>query len=199
MRRIYLACAFVLVIALAALVFAFPSPADASQPAAQLTLPPVATLPPILPTNPPPTSTQEPIVSLTAIQTQSDQFVAGLLTTIQQRQDIYLSANGEYWQGLPTHTNDLSYTVAVNASALANGLLLHPTDQAESWIDMYPELSTLVFPASMRIDVYDGPSGKGYVIKTRLCYVDTCYEKADNHGPETWRSSDWREEKTVIE
>jgi len=47
------------------------------------------------------------------------------------------------------------------------------------------------------VDVYDGPKGKGYVIRYETTRAGKLVRKAVNFGPETWREQDWEEVKDV--
>ena len=42
-----------------------------------------------------------------------------------------------------------------------------------------------------RVDVYDGPLGKGYVVVETKVEDGKTFEKATNFGPEEWRTHDW--------
>ena len=43
------------------------------------------------------------------------------------------------------------------------------------------------------VDEYDGPRGKGYIVRSETVEDRVTYQKADNVGPEAERSFDWQE------
>ena len=43
-----------------------------------------------------------------------------------------------------------------------------------------------------RVDVYDGPDGKGFVVVETKVEDGKTFTKATNHGPEEWRTHDWK-------
>jgi hypothetical protein len=44
---------------------------------------------------------------------------------------------------------------------------------------------------SQRVDVYNGPEGKGYVVITSFIKGGDTFQKSENFGPEKWRGYDW--------
>lgn len=60
-------------------------------------------------------------------------------------------------------------------------------------------LDTAALPALMRcaveIHIYEGPDGVGWVAEARTRSGGKRYVKRVNHGPERWRSHEWREER----
>lgn len=97
---------------------------------------------------------------------------------IVPRQIEYYSGNqnnGNFWQGLyfsntwPQHTNVADDDI--NADNLASS----PTDQNESWVDIFPELSGISHPFNFRCDVFNGPEGKGFIARAELYYDGTPY------------------------
>lgn len=117
------------------------------------------------------------------------------LNEITPRQDAFFAARGRYWQGLrtfaltalPNNPQDGSSTV-LEVTPLRT---VHPTDQAETWDDVGINLGTTI-PCALQIDVYDGPLGKGYVGTVWAMWDGDVYSRAQNRGPETWRTDDWR-------
>lgn len=66
-----------------------------------------------------------------------------------------------------------------------------PSDVGKSWADLgLPDPDPQY---ECWIDVYDGPSGKGYVINYEFNKGGTLIRKALNVGPEEWREKDWEE------
>lgn len=45
----------------------------------------------------------------------------------------------------------------------------------------------------MAVDAYDGPEGKGYVVRCRYTLAGTIYRTVHQFGPETWRAHPWRQ------
>lgn len=111
------------------------------------------------------------------------------------RQDAYFAAHGKYWQGLrtfsltelPDNPADGDATVREVAPIRST----HPTDQAETWDDVGIDLGTTI-PCALSIDVYGGPFGDGYVGTVWALWDGNVYTRAQNRGPETYRTYDWR-------
>lgn len=51
------------------------------------------------------------------------------------------------------------------------------------------------FPASVRIDVYSGPTGAGYVVVAETEFSGVLWQRAINVGPEKWREQSWLDTK----
>lgn len=108
------------------------------------------------------------------------------------RQDVYFAARGRYWQGL------LTTNIASLPNNLATGSVLEvapnlnakPTDQAESWSGNSINLEPTI-PMALAIDAYHGPLGRGYVGLVWARHLGNTYHRAQNRGPETWRTFDW--------
>jgi hypothetical protein len=115
--------------------------------------------------------------------------------TIVPRQNAFFAARGKYWQGilttdllaLPDNPNSGSGTVLEVAPATTR----HPTDQAETWADAAIVLGATI-PMALEIHTYDGPLGKGYVGIVWAKWANTVYRRAQNNGPETWRTEAWQ-------
>ena len=105
-----------------------------------------------------------------------------LVSDLEQKQTQYVKENGTYWQGLRTQPSPPSKQEISNLGSKA--------DNGKSWDDMeiqVPSLSRF----SYRIDVYDGPSGKGYVLIIQTEEDGKMYQKSINVGSETYRGRDW--------
>jgi hypothetical protein len=111
---------------------------------------------------------------------------------IVDRQLAYMATHGNFWQGLYTHTFDLLYTTNVDAEAPGDNLTSHPTDQAETWVDIVPEWAGLALPARFVCDVYEGPLGEGFSLTAYMFHNGALNVKAQQYGPETWRAYDWQ-------
>ena len=116
-----------------------------------------------------------------------DTRLAAFLPTIIERQEQYRSANGHYFQGLRTHAQPPSDGIDIAPDQVDR----KPTDQLYAWSDVGPLPSQM--GSSLSIDVYDGPSGKGYVVRLEVDINGTVWQRRWNVGPETWRSHNWRE------
>jgi len=174
MRRIYLACASFLIVALATLVFASKSSAQQAD----------------------------------EIQKYLNARIAEYQPQIESVETQYLKDYGHYWQGLSTHSEAAKpeYTAADKVQPItevkvypADSLNIKPSDQLaeRSWSELFPTLVDKL-AADLRIDVYDGPDGMGYVISLRYCVDGLCYLRSVNVGPESWRSTDWQVIKEVV-
>jgi hypothetical protein len=173
MQRIYLACASVLVVALIALSFASKSAAQSAD----------------------------------EIQKYINAWLTEYQPQIEAVQTQYLKDTGVYWQGLATHSelakpayseSDKTQPITDKEFA-ADCLQCKPTDRLSepSWNDLFPNVVDKL-PAELSIDVYEGPSGQGYVINLSYCVEQVCYRKSAQVGPEVWRLTDWTEEKAEI-
>jgi hypothetical protein len=103
----------------------------------------------------------------------------------------YLVAHGRYWQGLPTHTAAPVHTTARDGDAPADRLGSAPTDQPHTWDDTLPGLLVGPMSGRWRVDVYDGPAGKGYTLTVEAVHDGTLRRRTVNVGPETYRERDW--------
>lgn len=129
--------------------------------------------------------------NLTQTQARANSFINNALPTVIERQDAYLALHGRYWQGLLTHDVPPSHTNAADNDSKPNRFNNKPTDQVETWSDIFPEWSDLNFPASVAFEPYDGPQGKGWVAQIFMIFNSILYIKTINHGPETYRQFDW--------
>jgi hypothetical protein len=51
--------------------------------------------------------------------------------------------------------------------------------------------------AALTVEIYNGPSGHGYVIHADVISSGVRYRKSTNVGPEIWRTHDWTALKTL--
>lgn len=94
--------------------------------------------------------------------------------------------SGKYLQFLPTHKS----APADGSGKNADNLDAKPTDQADSWSSKsisIPQTSK----ASYRVDTYESPQGKGYMIVTSVLVGREHWIKCVNVGPEESRDTDW--------
>lgn len=131
--------------------------------------------------------------TITQVRNAVDARLVTLWSIVQTRQDAYFLAHGKFFQGRRTHTSEPANTGAGALQTAAGDLLSgHPTDQPETWLDFLPELDGLAVEMVLTIDVYNGPAGWGFVGTVRVTHNSTTYERAANHGPESWRAFAWR-------
>ena len=132
--------------------------------------------------------------TLKQVRDKADNWLTLRWSMVRDRQIAYAANHdGKYWQGLRTHTFELEYTDSVDAGAPADNLADSPSDVAESWLDRYPELASVNIPAVFIMDVYDGPSGKGFVLTVGAKWNGNKYARSQNYGPETWRTVGWHQ------
>lgn len=127
------------------------------------------------------------MATLNQVRTQVDDWLTARWPNFTAKQDAYFAANSKYWQGIRWTT------LAATPSEGADGsttLTLKPTDQAENWVD-FGLGSLTTAPCSFQVDVYDGPTGKGYVATVEVLYGGTLYSRSRNVGPETYRTVAW--------
>jgi hypothetical protein len=173
MRRFYFTCASLVIVALTALVFASKSSAQQSD----------------------------------EIQKYIEMWRLDHQMEIELIQENYFKNTGHYWQGLATHSEaakpeyqTIDKTQPIDEKSFpADALSIKPTDQQDqpSWTELFPNVVDKL-PADLRIDVYDGPDGMGYVIGLSYCVDGLCYVRSVNVGPESWRSTDWIAIKEVV-
>jgi hypothetical protein len=104
----------------------------------------------------------------------------------------YQDAQGFPWQGLSSHSNRPAHTNAGDNDVEPDLLDESPTDQPVSWntADFIPQpINT--WPCDVTVDVYEGPSGTGYVVRAGFDYEGDHWIKSWNYGPETYRTVDW--------
>lgn len=123
-----------------------------------------------------------------AAESRLNAALSSLLDTARARQETFLANHGRYWQGLWSH---LAVPIETDAVAPTN-TAAKPTDQTA-----HPSWSGVaILPATMtyrvRIDVYDGPLGKGWTGTVEVVLPDgRVYTRTANTGPETWRARAW--------
>lgn len=118
--------------------------------------------------------------------------LADLWPRIQAKQAAYYANHGHYWQGLWTH----NVAPADGVTVAPNNLDASPTDQPISWRKFKADYRLTMLaklPMAIRMDVYDGPRGKGYVATCRVGYNGKVYERAAQVGPETELAHGWQE------
>lgn len=108
------------------------------------------------------------------------------------RQNAYFATNNKYWQGLITHSSPPAHSSTNVADAPADKFTFHPTDQPATWTDFLPEWNGENFAAAAQIDVYNGESGRGWIVRVFVRYGGTIYERCKSFGPDTSFDFAWR-------
>lgn len=116
---------------------------------------------------------------------------------IEQTEHQYYKEHGEYWQGLDTHSSTPDYAAKTDGAAYADKLDSKPTNESDDWLAVIPDLQTEKLPATIAINVYDGPDGAGYEVVASFAWNGVLYSRTVSRGPEDWRDHSWT--KMVIE
>lgn len=133
-----------------------------------------------------------PVQAQCATLTTVDNSISLRWTNIQNYQSSYLIANNRYYQALWSHTTTPS------ALTLANNLTSHPSYQAETAQALFTAANiSTTLPMRIRIDWYDGPSGKGYVLTIEVVACGVTKMRSINVGPEPYRDRAWTEVVTT--
>lgn len=147
---------------------------------------PQATLMPVAP--PPTPPAPRPIPGLDAeIMRQADEQINTVLLAIERLQSAREAAGAPLLQLPSTHVAP----PAVDARAIRGT----PPDLnrrigINSWYSAAVEVPAEML-ARVRVDVYDGPHGHGYVLVCEMAADGKNYIRQINIGPETWRGHDW--------
>lgn len=112
--------------------------------------------------------------------------VSTWLTTANAYQSSYYQAHYTYQQVLWSHT------IAPSVSTAPDNLLARPDDQIATGQDFWLGANLPAATAyRVRVDVYNGPAGPGYVVILEAVVSGQSWLKMINVGPETWRSTEW--------
>ena len=131
---------------------------------------------------------------LHAVQNRIDDWITDNMVQLRTREENYFGTHGEYWQGLWTHTVLPMHNPAGPPTAgdtEPDSLSSKPERQTESWLEFWPALNGLSMASLIRIDVYSGPYGDGFVLVSVMGHDGNIYTRLVNEGPETWRDEDW--------
>jgi len=116
------------------------------------------------------------------IDAQLDVFVPHLA----EYQDAYQVTNGSYMQALTSHSTP------PEGVADPDGIYTHPTDQEAALYELW---DSAALPSSinwsMRVDVYTGPNGSGYVLVVETNIKTHTWHREINYGPEPYRNVAW--------
>lgn len=131
------------------------------------------------------------MATLANVRDRVDSWLAARWPTVQARQEAYLAAHGHYWQGIRSTILEPNHTTADFADTIPDNMSSKPTDQVETWMDFLPEMNNTSIPAVFIMDVYQSPQGSGYVAHVLARYNGTLYHRAQNVGPESFRTQAW--------
>lgn len=112
--------------------------------------------------------------------------VEALIPEVQSRQTSFAASHdGKFYQGMRTPE-----PIPKDGEQRTLDKTLHPSDQAENWIDFGLTLPT---QQKWAIDLvaYDGPDGKGYVLGAWVVEENKTKTRRWNFGPETGRNTAW--------
>lgn len=129
------------------------------------------------------------------VQAQIDSAFASKLTKIKNAQATYAANHGgRYFQALWTHTN----APADANNTAPNNLNSKPHYQGED-LNYFWVIANLPaqIPNRFKIDQYDGPNGRGYVVTLSAIIGGVEYQKvAYVEGAESYRLGGWVEVRT---
>ena len=114
---------------------------------------------------------------------------------IVRRQARYLARHGRYWQGVAALASPPD-----DGARVAADWTRKPTDQQESWADVFvsdadgDDRLPATVPARVRVDVYDGPRGKGWSLTVEIQKGGRTFARTWHVGPEDGREAPWQEE-----
>lgn len=104
-----------------------------------------------------------------------------------------MQARGRFFQGRRTHVLEPSHSTTVDGDAAPDNLSDHPTDQSESWLDLFPEYADLSLPMLIVMDIYESPRGHGFVGRVYARHNGTVYTRARGYGPDAGHyTHDWQ-------
>lgn len=134
------------------------------------------------------TRTPKPTVAPTVAQGRAEARATQLVVKTDSGQVDALNVTGKYFQGIVWCDNPPNN--GLDADTI---LTRKPTDQTATWDLNY---ATGTFgssePFCLRVDTYDGPLGKGYVVCERISLNSVINERCRNVGPEIRRAHNWQ-------
>lgn len=151
------------------------------------------------------------MATVSEIRRACETFYDTQIPVIQRVQAKYKASTGRYWQGLLTPSEKPD-----DGATRDPDLKRRPSDQAESWEDVFKDLDVLPvvrgWPASCEISVYEGPhrtreypDGWGFTVSLIFTKDDAVSVRKRQHirtwnfGPEPWREHAWREDDIVTD
>ncbi len=138
-----------------------------------------------------PIATKEP----KTVRDEVDVKINGVIANIIAFQAGEAGKSGKFYQVLWSH----SQPPADGNLTAPDSIDSFPTDQPGK--SARAQWGAAILPASlearMRVDVYDGPQGKGFVIVVQSQLNGATWQRSINYGPETYRDQGWTELKPL--
>lgn len=130
------------------------------------------------------------------LETELDKFFSDNLAVIQKVQDGYFATHKIYFQGIVTPTTAPDEATKTRVPDLTK----KPTDRPHAWADVFKAADVLpaTWPAQVRLDVYDGPRGKGYTVTLVCAEGGKAQTRTWNFGPETERDTGWSTVEALV-
>ncbi len=108
-----------------------------------------------------------------------------VFSQLLEKQEKYFESASKYWQGIQFHD-----TIVTDKEERAAEITRKPVEQEEDWETMKFDFPK-TFPCTLQVDIYDGPSGKGWALTGRVRINKIIYRRTMNYGPEEWREFPW--------
>lgn len=115
------------------------------------------------------------------------------IATFQGSYILQAGKGAEYYQMLWSHT-----TLPADGSIkTADNLNAKPTDRPDDGTLLWQTIKSTDQTSNFRIrvDTYDGPKGKGYVVVYQVEITKGIWQRSENVGPEKWREQSWHIEE----
>ena len=135
-------------------------------------------------------------------------------TILAPVQATFVRVHGRYWQGLPSHAfppkdgTSFSPTELEKAPHDQQGHRVETGDPERpfavtpgpmTWRTLALDKAlAAAWPMSLRVDVYNGPSGHGYTVTGTIDIGGALWARTLHVGPELWREHDWQEVSVEI-
>ena len=131
-------------------------------------------------------------MTIKAVRDKVDNWLAPRWDWLVGKQEAYHTNHGHYFQGLWTHLAEIEQNDLLTGDTIPDNLTSKPSDQEHTWHDAVGgAFDSLPFPARLRLDVYDGTDGQGWVAKLEIIYAGNLYRRSKQVGSEQWRTKDW--------
>ncbi len=126
-------------------------------------------------------------MTLSQIRNAVDAKLVAVWPSVVAHQAAYFAAHGRYWQGLAS-TSILPQDGVETAPDRLNDA---PAYQGFAWAQAFPSLPATL-PMCIWIDQYVTPELVcGYEAHVAVRVLGVRYERSQNVGPETWRTTPW--------
>lgn len=123
---------------------------------------------------------------------RANQNLTQLMQLIIAGQSEYHAQHGCYFQGLPTHTAPPWYDHGVFGNNQADAWERTPTDQAETWADVFPNLPQKL-PVLLNLTPYRTATGAGYKVTAAIRYNGQAWARTIALGADAIAEShDWQ-------